>query len=1010
MIGLILAMLRARPGRALTAMLLAIVAVAAAVAGPAFLAAADRSVIADELSRATPYELTVEATASVDLSQPRDRTFESGTVGLLTGPGLTPVFAAEFTAYFTGPADGDSARLVFRQGFCAHLRMVAGRCPIGTNEIAVGRATAARLGVHNGQTVVERESVLTKDGPTATGPPAVLSVVGVYEVPDPSDRYWADQHYFDSEPGSQGQPATGEPVFTGRGTLEALTHTKESQSVDSLLDPAALTPQNLGTIRASVSGAQHRAASSAISASSGTPALLKRIDTDRSTLREVVPLAAVPLVVLAWLVMLLAAGYATEARRAEVGLLKLRGTSAIPLWWLVLGESVVAILIGSAVGYLVGYAVVAVAAHLLLSGAGAVAPSWQALRWAGVAVLGTLVATLLAQRRPFAAPVADLLRQVPPRGGWRGLALEAMLYPLTVAAVVQLKANPGKLTGIMLLAPGLVVLTVALLVARAVGPLAGWIGRRALRAGRLGLALGALRLARRPGAARLLALLVVAVAQLGLAVTAAGVASRADSERVAVEQGAARVLDVTPVDRGQLLNAVRAADPTGRYAMAVATVPALVGTDSPTLEVDSTRLAAVANWRTQRGSLSAAQTAAALHPAAPDPVTFTTETIGVDLTTTRLDLGQRLSLIVHLAPVDGSPAQVVNLGELVPGRHTYAGTLPGCDHGCRLIGFEVAQPSGAGFSLDAVLHGLFQGDPATPMDVGLTQSGRWRAPGRVSAASVPTVAAGPDGLTVTLRDDGGLGVDPWILPADAPYPLPVVLTGRLGRDTLGGLDNIPQPVVSAGTAAILPRLGANGILVDFQYAERDARDTGVAIDPQVWVAADAPANLVDRLRQNGLTIVDGESNAARLRYLDGQGPAAGLRFHLLAGALAVILAVGGLVLIATVDRRATGQLRALRVQGVPRATVAAANRYGYVGLVLAALVLGPLAAGGAWLLTGRSIPLFADGVRLLPPPLWPHWPPLFVAWAAAGLLLLGVALAAARLLSAGLHGRRGERG
>jgi hypothetical protein len=1000
MIGLVLVMLRARLGGALTALLLAVVAVAAAVAGPAFMTAADRSMIVDELSRAAPGEMMVTAQTGVELTQQRDRTFETSAVGLLTGPGLTPVFAAEFDAFFTGPTDGGAVRLVFRQGVCAHLRMVRGRCPIGTNEVVLGRATAVRLGLDSGLTVAERETIQTRDGRTATGPTGHLTVVGVYEVPDPTDRYWGDQHYFDVTSGTEGPAATAEPVFASRGTLEALRHTEETQSVDALLDPAALAPGNLAAVRASVAGAQRRASDSGISAGTQIPALLNRIDADRSTLREVVPLASVPLVILAWLVMLLAAGYATEARRTEVGLLKLRGTSPVARWWLVLGESVVAILIGAVLGYLVGYAVVEGAAHLLLSGAGGVTPSRSALRWAGAAVLGTLVATVLAQRRPFAAPVAELLRQVPPRGaGWRGLVLEAMLYPLTVAAVLEMQANDGKLTGVELLAPGLVVLTVALLAARAVGPLAGWVGRRALRSGRLGLGLGALRLARRPGAARLLALLVVAVAQLGFAFTAAGVASRAEADRVTVEQGAPEVLDVRPVNRGALLAAVRAADPTGRYAMAVLEVPSLVSGDAPALAVDSTRLAAVANWRTPHGKLTAAGAAAALHPAEPDPVTFHSGTLGVDMTVNDLDPAQPLALIAHLAPADGTPARVVDAGRLVAGRHTYTARMPGCDHGCRLIGFEVSQPSGAGFPLDAVVHGLYQGDPAQPMNVGLTEQGRWRPPGQVGPATVPVLSAGPDGLAVHLKDTG-VGVNAWILPVDAPYPLPVLLTGRLGRDTVGGLDNVPLPVVAAGTVPVLPRLGDHGMLIDLEYAERDARDAGIAVDPQVWLAADAPAGIVDRLRGNGLTVASTESSAARLRYLNRQGPATGMRFHLLAGALAVALALGGLVLIAAVDRRAAGQLWALRVQGVSRAVVASANRYGYVGLVLAALVLGPLAAGAAWALTGRSIPLFADGVALLPPPLLPYWPPLVAALAIAAVLLAGVALVAARLLSA----------
>ncbi|GAA5182309.1 hypothetical protein GCM10023322_19030 [Rugosimonospora acidiphila] len=1009
MIGLILTMLRARLGRALTALALAVVAVAAAVAGPAFLTAADRSVTVNELSRAPASELAIEATSSVSLGQGRDQTFESTAPALLSGPGLSTVFAAEFDAYLKGPRAVTTPRLVFREGVCDHVQIVSGRCPIGTNEIMLGEQTAARLGVHSGQTVLERESIQTKEGPTPVGPPAFLSVVGVYRVADTSARYWADHYYFDASPGIISGTGHAEPAFTTRGTMQALSHQQERQSVDALLDPAALTSQDLGVLKASVFGATNRAKAGQITASTAIPALFARIDADESALREVVPLAAIPLVILAWLVMLLAVGYATEIRRSEVGLLKLRGTSVAVRWWLVLGETTVAILVGSVLGYLTGYAAVAVAARLLLSGAGPVTPSWQPLRWAGVALLGTLVATVLATRRPFAAPVAELLRQVPSRAGaWRGLVLEAMIYPVAVAAVIQLRTNPGRLTGVMLLAPGLVVLAVALLAARLVAPAAGWIGGRALRRGRIGPALGALRLARRPGTARLLALLVVAIAQLSFAVTLSNVAGQADGQRSVVEEGASTVLDVGGVEVGTLLNAVRAADPTGRYAMAVTSLPSLVKDDAPTLAVDSTRLAAVTNWLEPAGGLSAAKTAALLHPSVPAPVMIKSEAIGVDLTANELDQATELDLIGHLASADDGSTTVVNLGRLLPGRHRYAAQAPDCRDGCRLMGFEVSAASSADFDFDIVVHGIDQGDPGTPLDIGLTRAGSWRTPAPTDSAAVPELTPGSDGLEVRQKS-AGIGVDAWFLPVDAPYPLPVVSTGRLGRSTLAGLDQSAMPVVSAGIVTILPRLGDRGIMVDFEYAERDARDVGPATKPQVWLAADAPAGLVDRLRQQGLSILDRHTDTAQLRYLDRQGPATGLRFHLLAGALSVLLALGGLVLIATVDRRAAGQLRALRVQGVPRAAVAAANRYGYLGLVLAALVLGPLAALVAWLLTGTSIPLFADGVQVLPPPLWPHWSPVLLAWAAAGVAMTAVALVSSRIISAGLDARRRER-
>ncbi|HEX6499692.1 MAG TPA: FtsX-like permease family protein [Micromonosporaceae bacterium] len=1005
MITLVLAMLRARAGRAVVVSLLTVVAVAAAVAGPVFLAAADRSTIATEVAHATSFELTLQARDSVDLTRQRDRSFETTAPGLLSGPGLTPIFTAEFGVYLTGPKDSDGTRLTFREGVCAHLRMVEGRCPIGTDEVVLAEATAARFGVHTGQSVVEHESVITQDGPVAVGPPATLAVVGVFQIRDPDERYWADQRYVDAGPGGA-LSGLGVPAFTTRGTIEALGHAIEVQKVDALLDPAALRPSRLVEIRSAVEKAMTRPPGSQIQIATGIPALLDRIDADRSTLREVVPLAAVPLVVLAWMVLLLAVGYATDARRGELALLKLRGTGRVGRWWLVLGETVLAVLVGAPLGYLAGYLLVGVAARLLLpAAAGPVEPSSQALRWGAVAVLGTLLVALLAQRRLLAAPVADLLRQVPSRGGWRGQALEAVLYPLAVAAVVQMRLNPGRLTGVMLLAPGLVMLAVALLAARLVGPVVGAVGTRALRRGRLAVALGALRLARRPGAARLLALLVVAVAQLCFAVTATSVAGRAADDRSAVELGAARVLTVLPVERTELLRAVRAADPAGRYAMAVASVPARNDSDPPMLAVDATRLAQVANWLPEYGALTAAQAAQRLRPGELDPVLVHGRSLSVDATATGFDPRQQPHLVVHLAPLAGGPTQASDLGALTPGRHRYrssASSVVNCPEGCRLVGIEVALS--ASTDLDLVLHGLYEGDPATPVDAGLGRQGRWRTPVPDSATAVPSLTARPDGLSASLRTKG-LKADAWIIPVDEPYPLPVVAAGPLPGDVLDGADRTPQRVRPVGTAAVLPRLGRRGVLVDLEYLAATARDVGPADAPEVWLAADAPADLVDRLRDAGLTVTGSTTDGERTGYLRRQGPGTGLRFHLLAGALAILLALAALALVATVDRRTGRQLRALRVQGVPRRALAAANRYGYAGLVLVASLLGPIAAGAAWLLTAPSIPMFADRVQVVTPPTWPDWRVLAAGWAVAGVLLLGFALAAARILSSGLDDR-----
>src|SRR5439155_20086518 len=118
------------------------------------------------------------------------------------------------------------------------------------------------------------------------------------------------------------------------------------------------------------------------------------------------------------------------------------------------------------------------------------------------------------------------LRNVPSRSGrWRAAVAETVMVLLAAAAVIQLRAGQSSIKGVGTLAPALVVFAVALLAARAVGPIADHIGLGALRRGRLGPMLAAFAISRRPGSQRILALLVVAVALVCFAATAAGVGS-----------------------------------------------------------------------------------------------------------------------------------------------------------------------------------------------------------------------------------------------------------------------------------------------------------------------------------------------------------------------------------------------------------------------------------------------------------------------------------------------------
>src|SRR5690606_28517994 len=239
---------------------------------------------------------------------------------------------------------------------------------------------------------------------------------------------------------------------------------------------------------------------------------------------------------------------------------------------------------------------------------------------AGLALAGSVVAVLLAARRELAAPVAKLLRRVPPRRRAVTVAGEVLVVGLAVAVVADLRFFDRDLRGLMTLAPALVMVAAAVVAARVVRLGVDLAGKWSLRRGRLAPALAARHLARRPGAMRLLVALGLVFGMLGFAVASSEVAAAGRVTQAERSLGAVRVIDVAPVDAGTLLAAVRAADPSGQHAMAAIRIP---GSQSevPRLLVDSGRLAAVARW--PEGGAPAGAVAARLRQEVAPPVLVT---------------------------------------------------------------------------------------------------------------------------------------------------------------------------------------------------------------------------------------------------------------------------------------------------------------------------------------------------------------------------------------------------
>ncbi|GAB3528686.1 ABC transporter permease family protein [Phytohabitans suffuscus] len=985
MIALVFAMLAARKAQAVAVLLLSLFATGAAVAGPTYLGAVDRAVVRTEVGESDRMEQTISVSAFVgDREAVTAQGFDSVVPRTLDVDGFEAVYSTTYLVLGVEP-DPAVSWLVFRSDVCPHLRMVAGRCLMAAGETVVGESTARRLGLGPGSTVTVTAATYSEMARrfVPAGAPAQLAVVGVYQPLDAAAVYWGRTGYF-----ALGSPdSEREPLFVNRQSADGVDHPQDMRTVEGVPGPGALDADHLDEVRADLADLREEltggsgGGSSAFFAQLTTEldGLLDRVDRAQALARRVVPVAAVPLVGLCWFVIFLAVAYGTAGRRHELGLVALRGARRPVRWWLGAGESTLAILAGAPLGYLAGTLAVWLVARARFGG-GELALSGDALPYAALAAAGALLAALLAQRQQLASPVAELLRRVPARTAtWRTTALEAIAVALAVVAVFQLRGFEGELVGLSLLVPSLVAVAIALVAARLLMPLAGRLGARALRRGRLGPALGALHVSRRPGSHRLFVLLAVAVSLLGFAAMAVDVASRSRAERASVETGADRVLTVLPVDAGKLLAAVREVDPDGRYAMAAAVVPPATPAGRPMLAVDSTRLERVAVWRPEFGP-SPGEVTRLLRPATAEPYVLRGTRVTAVLDNPGQPEGQ-LRLAVSLRPLDGGATVRMTFGVLDRGVHTYTAEVGPCAAGCRLLGFDAIYARSGSEKTSMVIREL-------PGLVSTEQlaAGGWKG------TSAGDVTAGPEGLAVSATATGARQ-ETWVLPPDVPTPLPVVTAGALPDSVaLTGLDaDRPVPLV-AGEATTLPRLGARGVLTDLEYLERQALGGTRLTQPQVWLRPDAPPGVTGRLAEQGLVIADDDTVAGARALLDERAPALAIWFHLLAAGFAVLLGLGGLALMAAVDRRRTTEdMRALRLQGLPARAVGRAALWSYLPVVVAALVTGAVAAVVAWWLAGGYLPVFVDDSLVLE---LPRWPSPSAAALPALLAALGFAAAA----------------
>jgi FtsX-like permease family protein len=983
--ALIFGAVRTRAAQVLTVLVLTALAASVAAAGPWFAVAGATRAAAADVAAAPAGQRVLSVREIADTNgDPRHTIdqFDASIREMLPLPATRPVHGVVLSLTVNLGGGTPAASIAYRDDFCAHVRL-DGPCPASPYQVAITPGFAQQLGVGPG------DSLAMRAGPTAD--PVMVKIVSRYEVADPSGPYWSNSLF----------RASGglDPVFTPLTTFSDTQFQQPTVTYDVTMADGLIRGDGGYRLAEVLAAADARLGAAGLRLVNTTGPLLHSIEKDRSTIRAGVLVSMIQILVLTWFAIGLAGRYTGRDRRGDAALLKLRGSTRTGMLRLAWGQHLVPLVVGAVLGTPLGYLLARVLAGPVRVTADRRTALLLSLAAVAAVLIGGLAVLALAETMVLRLPVATLLRQVTAgRGDWRAGLIDLLLLAVSVAAVYQARSGGG----LALAAPALVALALALLLARLLGRVADSGGGVAVRTGRLRLGLTAVQVSRQPGSDRVFALVVVAVAMFATALGGWNGERIARTERSGAELGASRVLTVQAADRGVLEHAVRQADPRGDQAMAA--VVDRTG-NPPVLAVDSSRLAAVARWRPEYGPVDVLPAAVADDPGPAPLPRITGDRIAVRL---RLDgaAGRTAFALVVQNDTTGSAAKV-SFGVLRPGEQTAVARITGCAPapGCRILRWEMTTPPWPGgnstapeFGTAVTVRGLIQQNPtATILDAAaLADIARWR-PGTVGAA---LDIAAADGVLRMAADENTAGlpqVGEQVWAVDTALPVPIVLAGgpqpawQFAEPALSSFGGSPIGVRVAGTAQALPALGTSGVLMDLDTARRIIGDASPPGEFQVWLAPGAGPHLIDDLRKGGLIVVGDESLTGRAGQLAEQAPSGVARFALVGGVVGVLLAAAAIAVAGAVDRRTRlEQLRALRVQGLPRRTAAVTAWSGTAALIAVGLLGGIAAAALALPLARVRVPDFTDGWSVLPPPAALN-PAVLAAAAGIALVVLGLA-------------------
>jgi predicted lysophospholipase L1 biosynthesis ABC-type transport system permease subunit len=967
-LAVVLRGIRYRPGRSLVVVALAAISIGALVLAPAYSRAAQQSVLSDRLAAAPPNATALHLVAapldsSAAAAAATDTTASKVAFGALlqARPTLhallgTPIGGADVDVVLNN--DRAVGRLAYRDASCAHLTFTAGRCPADPGAVAISARSAAQLKLTIGSSVSAH---------VGTGAARSLVVAGVYEPRNPSEPYWGRGGYFAAGDVDQETALPRvDALFVGTEDDLGLPRAVPTVRLDYDLDTSGVDLDAVPGLRSDLASFTTAVNAAEFQLSTALPEVLDDIDTEVSALGRIVPVVAVPLVLICWFVLFLVVAAVAEERAPEVALAQLRGYPPSRAGRFGRAETLTLIVIAIPLGLAAGLGLVQYAAATMLAPGGGgtvrVEARWPVAAAALLAAVGAYVAVRVGSRRAFARPVLSLLRRVPQRMTWRSGALEGSLVALAAACIVV--AVRDQTAPLALLTPAAIALVGGVASARLLALWSRARLRRHTRRGRVTGVLAHAQISRRPQGQRVVLVVTVAVGLLAFAATAWDVADQARRDAATDTVGADRVLRVGASDPAALVAAVKQAAPDGHALAAVrATEPYGTGTVE-LIGVQSGTFADVAAWRDH----DRAATGIVAGLLRGDTVPTLTITGAVDIAANVSAVSGTPSLAVVVAP-PGTGTRTVSAGALSDKRHAYRAEVTGCAAGCRLVGLAVVPDKPGEIAATIAITGLSSG--GHPLDAGFVSGQRWAAD--LTRAPTADVRVTPgDALGVQVRSvESGPVV---IAYRDGPEVLPVVVAGGSPADdpaaddfSFPALGETPQRFHVVQRATRLPRVGERALMFDLDDAVRAAQRTSALSDSsrlryEVWAGPDAPADLSARLAGAGLSIIGEESIAAERGRLERNAPALGLRLSLLAGVAALLLAVGAVLLTAYVGAapRRT-ELAALRVAGVRPGQLRRGLLREYLHLALVPLVVGGIAGAAAAVLMLPGIPLVRVG-------------------------------------------------